>query len=831
MGEPAAENIFFEVKSGLRQLGYRDSLLAEEYKFVDWFSNSKLERKAGAVAFAQTPISYDTACIGVVKANGTCGSQLIDSFRALGTPTILEINSTGVNEWAVAASEGAHGLIDRYPANRINDLFARRADVWEPSAFLRAKNIGSFTWARQMELFSGLVPELESQIQEKMDPLLRDALSHTKSVYRKGAGVAANPGQLFKLIFWLLTAKVFHDRGVGKFAHFSESSEVDDVIRSVADQYKSVIPRLLNKESRAAAYSRIWHEMDFRNLSVEVLAQIWSTTLVDDQVRKELGIHRTSRSIVRYIVERTPFNHTGDDKRIILEPCCGSGVFLIGAMNELRHKLFGASSAERHKYYVKHLAGIEKDAFGVEISKLALTLADFPNPDGWDIEQGDVFATDKLPSLLKRAGVVFCNPPFEDFDPDIRSDYNLTSVIKPAELLLRVLEDLHPSGVLGFVLPRGIIDRPGYRLVRQRLAERFARIEMTLLPDRAFEADSEIAVLIATQPVPHSTCEVINRVVDDKVEAWKRFESTHLVSSENTAERTISEVAESLAIVELSEVWECLRSNQPLEKCADLHRGIEWNEALTEDGVETGNRSRFIKQSPTNGFMKGVAPRTTFSVFEKPQTPYLDMRPQNQRGSSYQNDWKSHKVIVNKARRSRGAWRMAAFPDQEGIACYQTFIAIWPKPDCYDVVVLSAILNGPLANAFVATREKRDIKIETLLRLPLPYLSESQQDKIRKLVHQYQSLNSGSFSMVDSSEKSDLILKKIDAEVLDGYHLPARLEHKLLELFQDAVRPTPFEFAPYLLQGEDVYFSLSERLSNKFNTATASSYLKRVSVG
>ena len=86
------------------------------------------------------------------------------------------------------------------------------------------KNIGKFQWAQQLDLFAGLLPELEEQIQNKIDPLLRDALSATKSAYESTVDHQPDAPQLFQLVFWLLTSKVFHDREVGKFANFNASS-------------------------------------------------------------------------------------------------------------------------------------------------------------------------------------------------------------------------------------------------------------------------------------------------------------------------------------------------------------------------------------------------------------------------------------------------------------------------------------------------------------------------------------------------------------------------------------------------------------------------------
>jgi hypothetical protein len=824
--EPTLINSCIAIVTGLRKIGYDGALLEEDYKFPDWFASGTEERQVVAAAFGQTPVSYDSACIGVACANGFREAALVDRYRALGAPVFLEIDRNEIREWAVSRKQSDHGLVQRYSSDQIGQMFANRAADWRPESLLRAKNIGTFQWSQQLGLFSGLLPELEEHIQSQLDPLLRDALSATKAAYRDSTGREANPSQLFKLVFWLLTAKVFRDRRVNRFD--SLGPEPEKLLDAVARQYRTEVPTLLNRDARQVAANRIWSKLDFRNLSVEVLSQIWSTTLVDDETRKRLGIHRTPRSIVRYLVERIPFERSGDDERIILEPCSGSAVFLVGAINVLRHKLFGMSPPERHKYFVQHLTAIEKDPFGVEISRLALTLADFPNAGGWDIAHKDVFEPGVLTDYLRRAGVVLCNPPFEDFSTEERRLYGSSTPKKPAELLRRVLADLHPSGVIGFVLPRNVIDGQGYGPIRTLLAERFATLEITVLPDRAFEADSEIALLVATDPIPHNVCRVTNLKVNDDADTWEQFELAHKVSAEYTIEFGVKEAAKSLAVPELPELWDFLVNYPPLSDFAEVHRGIEWNRPLTKDGAETGHRSSLVRKEPTEGFKRGVAPKTSFSVFEKPQMMYLSFKPNDQRGNAWQFEWRKPKAILNKSARSRGRWRMAAFPDSEGVGCYQTYIGVWPSSALYDEWLLSAILNSPVANAFVSTREgKTDITMETLKLIPVPHFTISQREKLISLIHRYQN----TIRTRNSVDDPERLLKEIDALVLEGYRMPPRLERQLLDFFRDQSRPTVHPFSEYVPKDCGVYFSLSEFLSPDFAAATSGELVKRLAHG
>ena len=758
------------VIAGLTSIGYHGALLEREYGFADYLAPQRPQRRIGAAAFGQTPVSYESACIGVACANGTSGRALVNEYRGLGAPVFLEVDASRVTEWLVSLHEDQHEIVQEYPTERIPELFKSRAQFWKPDALLRAKNIGSYRWVQQGNLFAGVLPELEEQIQESLDPLLRDALSRTKKAYRESSGRDANPAHLFKLVFLLLTAKVFHDRRVERFR--SPPTDVDDLLVLVGAKYETD-PHLLNRQARDTALSCIWTGMDFRNLSVEILSQIWSRTLVDAATRRKLGIHRTSRSIVRYIVDRIPFEHFGDERRIVLEPCCGSGVFLIGAMNVLRNNLFGASASERHQYFVKHLSGLEKDPFGVEISRLSLTLADFPHPGGWDVQEADVFTPGVMAANLQRAGVVLCNPPFEDFTGSDRATAQY-SVKKPVELLHRVLDDLHPSGVLGFVLPRNFVDGRGYADIRRRIKERFADIELTVLPDRAFEAAAEVALLIAREPIPHEMCRVTYRCVNDSSKKWASFVTSHQVSGEQVAFMSADQAEDTLATYGLQEVWEILNNHHTLNDVAMLSRGLEWNRPLTLEQEETGNRDVFVRNEPAAGFMLGVPPRAKFNPFEVPSLKYLSIRPEDKRTNAYRLPWASAKVILNKSTRSRGRWRIAAFPDTDGVTCYQTFTAVWPKPDS-DVWTLSATLNGPIANAFISTREgKTDNSMEVLGRIPMPYLTAAQTTHLHSLIAKYQRIIA---RLPDArlGKSAERVLLEIDAIVLDGYHLPPRI--------------------------------------------------------
>ena len=327
-----------------------------------------------------------------------------------------------------------------------------------------------------MDFFDvGLIPALEPHIREKLDPKLREVLHKTKLAHHESTGRDPNDQELFRLVFRLLAAKVLHDRKVGGFEGLTDN-DVDVILDLVRDYYGETEPLLADRHTRQTAGSLLWNNIDFQNLSVEVLAYIYEHTLVDDESRRALGTHSTPYSVARYIVHQLPFEQIKDENhRFVVEPCSGHGVFLVAALQRLRDLLDPLLNvAKRHEYFVRMLSGFEIDPFALEVSKLCLVLADFPNRNSWRLYPANVFASPEMAADLSQARFVLANPPFEAFRLEDRAEYvGLRATQKPAELLHRVLDSLHAEGSIGFVMPHQVISGTGYRGVRERLATRF----------------------------------------------------------------------------------------------------------------------------------------------------------------------------------------------------------------------------------------------------------------------------------------------------------------------------------------------------------------------
>lgn len=825
------ERIFRRLIRGLKSLGYVDNLIQESYDFPDLFLPNTPIRCLPAVAFGREPPSYDTACIALVFPNHKTGIELVSECRAVGAPVALEVADDRIIQWKVSADTNRIAKWDEFHPDSLPQKLKERKDEWSPDIIVRGKNVFAKLAPRQLDFIDlGLIPALEKQVRDKLDRLLREVISSAISVHKNSTGREPDLQQLFRLVFRFVAAKLLADRRVSPFRSVNKDTDPEILLTRVSRYYSQTEPVIEDEQTRAAIAGAIWGAISFQNLSVDALADIYENTLVDEQVRRKLGTHSTPASVARYIVSRLINEENISDIHHIVEPCSGHAIFLVAALERLRDLLPSQlHPQERHRFFVRTLRGFERDAFALEIGKLCLMLADFPFPDGWHLVSADVFASQKFDSALRRSDIVLCNPPFEDFSEDVRQLYpNRRSVQKPAELLHRVLDELKPSGALGFVLPRQFTDGRAYRDVRQRIADRYESVEIVSLPDRVFRISKlQTALLVAKKPYTRHT--QVNLSFANVSDAdRKRFLLDYEVSSRDVQRKSITEFVESAKIPILGDLWERLHESTRLGDVVEMRRGVQWQPPFKEE--------KYISAKERIGFTRGLHEITDqYHSFQTPPTVYLSTRKDGRLANAFDLPWDKPKVIANAVRVSRGHWRLAVFPDEEGLIASQSFYGIWPSSG-WTIRGISAVLNGPVANAFISTHEgQQHNRKRVLSQIPLPYLTEAQHITLDRLVEEYRGITNASsdfFSNTSSSSSYEEVLRKIclqiDAVILKAYNLPPRIERNLLDFFRGHQRRVPFHFMEYFPVGFKPTIPLWMYISDNFQRCRADYLVSKI---
>lgn len=823
------QRLFTRVVTEIGAIGYEPEYLVRDYRFKDLFVQETPERRVPLAAFGRLPFSYDSACLAVIVSNGKSGVDLVTDFRALGAPIALEVGEGRLAAWKIGRDARATEKRDEVGEKDIRTLFKKYEQEWSAEQIIRAKNIPFELGPKQLDFFDlGLIPALESHIREKLDRLIPDTLNASRNVYKKKTGRMPETGRLFRLVFQVLASKVLHDRKELNFDSLSGVSDTDKLLEMARQIYggkpQSVIE---DRDTQETVVSNIWTGFDFLNLSVEVLAYIYEKTLVDPETRERLGIHSTPYNIARYIVHKLPIEHIPRNQLRIVEPCSGHGIFLVATLQRLRELLGNTMTPqERHNYFVKVLSGYEKDQFAVEVNRLCLMLADLPNHNDWRLYNDDVFTSEKFISELQGAKIVLCNPPFEKFNKEEYNSYkNLKYRHKSIELINRILENIHSDGMLGFVLPQKFLDGRDYAQVRRTLAERFEEIDLVSLPDRVFHiSQHETALLIAKKPIRHHKSKTTFTFV--KESDRKRFLDTYNFTWKAQDQKTPFEAEATMAIYPFRNIWERLSRFSKLRDIATVHRGIELS---YPDQKTEKTQTISYSENKQPGFKKGycLAEQST-EVFLPASAGYLGLENGKLKWSDIlRYEWEKPKVFLNAHRTSRGAWRYAAFIDREGIISSKNFIALWPKKPNVSLEYLAAVLNGPLANAFISAHERgKHNLIKTIKNIPVPELPDYDKESIGRLVFEYMAKVEEQV-LPDDKILRDILLQ-IDALILKGYNLPPRLERELLDYFRGEPRPVPFEFKEYIPESFTAYIPLWMYISSNLRKCTAQNLLDQI---
>ena len=191
------------------------------------------------------------------------------------------------------------------------------------------------------------------------------------------------------------------------------------------------------------------------------------------------------------------------------------------------------------------------------------------------------------------------------------------------------------------------------------------------------------------------------------------------------------------------------------------------------------------------GFVPGlIRVRSGFTPYLTTNVVFLNVDGKVMRRNSHLLPWNLPKVLIPAARLRRGRWVTAAVADYDGLTCTQRFHGLWPKNDAPPLEVLAAVLNGPVANAWIAEHsDKRDVQKRVVDSVPIPALSSTAIELITRYVNRY-------IRFHEKAEAVDILLK-IDAAVLDAYGLSEEAESELLAWFDGARRPGVPGFTGY----------------------------------
>lgn len=798
------------INAPLRECGYRPDLLRADFLFGH-------DQAAPLVAFAQAPADSRSACVAVLSA--TSGPRaVVEACRPLGAPVVFVCFKDTLQWWKQGAR--AAELLESIPANDVERFFQSHIDQFSPEAVYRAKTWGRFQTSYQLSFVDlGLMPLVEEEVGRSLGGLIERNVSGLKG--RLGWGeISDEQGHwLLQTVFWLVSAKILRDKQVPGFQDL-DLNDVDEVFRRVGNHYGAKPLLAGSKKTVEALRESASIINQFGSLvltTTEALAYVYENTLISKETRSALGTHSTPSFLVDYIVgnlaewvKEIPVN-----ERNVFEPSCGHAAFLVSAMRLLTELLPAAEQipSRRGPYLRSRLHGTEIDPFALELARLSLTLTDIPNPDGWDLKVQDMFLGDRLAGQAKKNTVLLANPPFDNFSPEDQQAYrDQTSDVrflnKSAEMLWRTVPQLPEGGVFGVVLPQSVLHSDNARDLREFLVSDCELKEISLFPDKVFSfSDAESAIIVGRRKKLSGRNKVsYHRIRDRELPAF-RVDYSFANARTVPQSRFAVGASVSLTLPELEEVWTACAENPKLADIAAVSKGLDYS-GSPPPGSTTYSRYEF-----SGGRLGFVRFDRGLQLHQLPTPYWMNLEASVVSSSRSGTTVGTPQVLLNYARVSRGPWRLKALIDQQGHPVTSRFISVRPTDSSYSVETLWALLNSPVANAYAYSHlGKRDNLVGVVRKLPIPKLSAF--EGVERAANAY--LTSVSTAM--DSAKLEVLLLRVDSEVLKLYSFPLELEQRLLGLFSNWNRVgVPFTQTAYLPKDLEGKIHLSDFLQFEEN--------------
>ena len=327
--------------------------------------------------------------------------------------------------------------------------------------------------------------------------------------------------------------------------------------------------------------------------------------------------------------------------------------------------------------------------------------------------------------------IVVGNPPFKE----VRSSSGRREQ-RASLFLSKYLDLLGPGGLLAVILPETFLENSSCQDTRRRLLEECEILELWHLPEGIFPMSNVATAVVIAKKLEATQQNSRGPVRVERVGARNqerrqflsgaRPRSSHVVPST----RPWVEELESRVFSSALErgVWDVVRVSRRLRDVAWIRNGIIPGKETR--GTHFNYSSLGTEWRP---WLAGARDLEPYSVRNRNaeyvrypgdlQWPRLDLE------SIFASPMS--KVLVNSGRAPGNPWRLSAAIDDIGVFPSQSFHCVVPKENSISLEEIVAVLNSPVASAWLDSRNrKRWIGEDTLGETPFPQFSDRARDKV-----------------------------------------------------------------------------------------------------
>lgn len=417
--------------------------------------------------------------------------------------------------------------------------------------------------------------------------------------------------------------------------------------------------------------------------------------------RKATGAYYTPTKVVRELVGRLELN----DSKKILDPCCGTGNFLLQLPDEIN---------------ACNVYGNDIDGVSVMIARLNMILK-YPNIDSGIVYHNITNSDFLLDYDTADFDVVIGNPPW-GYNFTEAENYNLKKYFKVAEgrsiesydvFIEKALVVLRKNGILAFVLPEALLNVKSHMPVRKMITNRTSIQYLSFLGNvfDGVQCPCIIMQLLLTEK-PIST---VNMVVNEGKRCYQLRKARNVD-------------AQYLSFTTTDNEYAVLSKINETENVAFLEHN-----SIFALGIVTGNNREYITHEKTEDNEMILKGSDIYKYHVNPSKNYIVFEPEKFQQIAPTEYYRApekllYRFICNQL--------VFAYDADQTLSLNSCNIVI-PQLDGIEIKYILAILNSRIAQ-FIFRKRYNSVKVlkSHIEHIPIPYVDMLEQKRVIDIVDQ-----------------------------------------------------------------------------------------------
>jgi len=744
------------LRSVLHGCGYADKEIAE--RFPIWLPGQDVIRP-DYVAFTnpdQRDMSTSAIVAQVVDGHDDIWTRWLPAATALAAPAVLIALPDRIAVWSSGTGQVETREVTSVPVSAPSAMVSRLR-MLTPDAVSRAKSRGF-----EQSLFPidiGLLEASRQQARSYLTEQVEGALAALGGISDPRADEL-----IPKLVVGALATLMIRDKTDYNYLDYYSTGALIDTAQQRFSNYFSWLSDLTEQQSSLFSnlVSSLGSNINFAALEPAMVADVYEQALFTKLQRREQGTYYTPPQLADQILKVIPLEHLEPDRRLILDPACGSGTMLLSAAKRLTQmQATRVDSLQWHSYLTNHLRGFDNDPFATEITKLCLLMTALPIGNHWQVDSVDTLDV-RLPEN-DRPNIIISNPPW-GFHRDSAGSSERANLF-----LSWMLDNLSNGGFLACVMPLSWLNRNNSKGSRDLLLRGATLLEAWRLPSSLFQntrPTTAPAVIIAQKVRsghPQGRVTLVKIVRDSSLSTFLKrgfADEAYLVEPGRSGER--------LTFGPLSRAISSLTDFTSIGQISEIHNGRPARPGRLPRSPQDSTHEELGSLRALHFF--GAVDPSLLTPVRYPED-YDSANPSDKRV-------RANKIIVTaKNFATRNPWRINVGYDQRGVALREMFHMIipderWgPWADFNEIerfYALMAVLGSGMASALIDESEPtRNISTRRIASIPFP----GDTDSIRTLAAIGQKVSEA----IASAQPDDIThaLRTLETVISDVYRLPS----------------------------------------------------------